>query len=453
MPRPRSVFVCQQCGSESPKWLGRCPEWNTYVESLVKPAPASRSGLGAPVQELARLSSESLPRLVLPIIEFNRVLGGGVVPGSLVLIGGDPGIGKSTLLLQAAGAVASGDGTVLYVSGEESVHQIKLRADRLGLRGEGLFLLPETELESIIERGTELSPRLVVVDSIQTVYQSGLGSAAGSIAQVRECTSRLMQWAKTTDTPIFLVGHVTKDGAIAGPHTLEHIVDVVLYLEGERFSAYRLLRSVKNRFGSTNEIGVFEMRDQGLVEVSNPSRAWLSQRSEGAIGSAIVPTLEGTRPLLVEIQALTSPTVFGLPRRNANGVDYNRMLMITAVLTKRSRLALGNQDIITNVVGGLRVNEPAAGLGIALAVASSLRNAGVRADLVALGEIGLSGELRSVSQLDKRLAEAAKLGFGACLMPPFPSGQKPPSGIEIVTASSVSRALKLGLEPGETQEP
>jgi len=447
MPRPRSVFVCQQCGSESPKWQGRCPDceqWNTYVEAVVKATPAARSS--TPVQELARLSSESMPRLTLPLAEFNRVLGGGAVPGSVVLIGGDPGIGKSTLLLQAAGAIAGADGPVLYVSGEESVHQIRLRADRLGVRGEGLFVLPETELEAIIERGSEISPRAVVVDSIQTVYQSGLGSAAGSVAQVRECTSRLMQWAKRTNTPMFLIGHVTKDGAIAGPHTLEHMVDAVLYLEGERFSAYRLLRSVKNRFGSTNEIGVFEMRDQGLVEVSNPSRALLAQRTEGAIGSAIVPTLEGTRPLLVEIQALTSPTVFGLPRRNANGVDYNRLLMITAVLTKRARLTLGNQDIITNVVGGIRVNEPAADLGMALAMASSLRNVGVRADLVVLGEIGLSGELRAVSQLEKRLSEAVKLGFKSCLVPPLPSGQKAPAGIELIPVGSVSRALKLGLE-------
>jgi len=454
MPRPKSVFICQQCGSESPKWLGRCPEceqWNTYVEAVARRAPAATAR--TPVQELARLSSESMPRLALPLAEFNRVLGGGVVPGSMMLIGGDPGIGKSTLLLQAAGAIAESAGPVLYVSGEESVHQIRLRADRLGVRGERLFLLPETELEAIIERGDEISPRAVVVDSIQTVYHGGLGSSAGSIAQVRECTSRLMQWAKATNTPVFLVGHVTKDGAIAGPHTLEHIVDVVLYLEGERFSAYRLLRGVKNRFGSTNEVGVFEMRDRGLVEISNPSRALLAQRTEGAVGSAIVPTLEGTRPLLVEIQALTSPTVFGLPRRNANGIDYNRMLMIAAVLTKRARLTLGNQDIITNVVGGIRVNEPAADLGIALAIASSLRSAGVRPDLVALGEIGLSGELRAVSQLDKRLSEAVQLGFKACLVPPLAGGQKPPKGIELIPVGSVSRALKMGLETGAGDTP
>ena len=449
MPRPKSVFVCQQCGSESPKWLGHCPgcdQWNTYVETVVKRTPTATATSPTQVQELSQLSSDSMPRLALPLTEFNRVLGGGIVPGSMVLIGGDPGIGKSTLLLEVAGMVAEREGKVLYVSGEESVHQIKLRADRLGIRGEGLFLLPETDLETIIERGTEISPRLVVIDSIQAVSQSGLTSAAGSIAQVRECTSRLMQWAKSSNTPIFIVGHVTKDGAIAGPHTLEHIVDVVLYLEGERFSAYRLLRGAKNRFGSTNEVGIFEMRDQGLIEIANPSQVFLSQRSEGAIGSVIVPTLEGTRPLLVEIQALTSPTSFGLPRRNANGVDYNRLLMITAVLTKRARLPLGNQDIIANVVGGIRVNEPAADLGIALAIASSSRNARVNPDLVAIGEIGLSGELRAVSQLEKRLAEAAKLGFKSCLLPPLQGGQKMPPEIEPIVTKSLSQALKLGLE-------
>ena len=447
MPRPKSVFVCQQCGNESPKWVGHCPDcdqWNTYVETVVRHTPAATPP--TPVQELSQLPTNSAPRLALPLTEFNRVLGGGIVPGSMVLIAGDPGIGKSTLLLEVAGMTAEGEGKVLYVSGEESVHQIKLRADRLGIRGEGLYLLPETDLENIIERGRDLSPRLVVIDSIQAVYLSGLTSAAGSLAQVRECTSRLMHWAKSSNTPIFIVGHVTKDGAIAGPHTLEHIVDVVLYLEGERFSAYRLLRGVKNRFGSTNEVGVFEMRDQGLVEIANPSQVFLSQRSEGAIGSVIVPTLEGTRPLLVEIQALTSPTIFGLPRRNANGVDYNRLLMITAVLTKRVRLALGNQDIIANVVGGIRVNEPAADLGLALAIASSSRNARVNPDLVAIGEVGLSGELRAVSQLEKRLSEAAKLGFKSCLLPPLQSGQKLPPQIKPIAVSSLSQALKLGLE-------
>jgi DNA repair protein RadA/Sms len=449
MPRTKTVYVCQNCGNESPKWLGRCPEcneWNTYVESLVSPTPkAAQLSSSTQAQELSRLPTNSVPRLALPLAEFNRVLGGGIVPGSMVLIGGDPGIGKSTLLLEVAGMIAESVGKVLYVSGEESAHQIKLRADRLGLRGEGLFLLPETDLQSIIERGQEISPRLVIIDSIQTVHSSDLSSAAGSVGQVRECTQRLMRWAKSSNTPIFIVGHVTKDGSIAGPNTLEHIVDVVLYLEGERYSSYRLLRGAKNRFGSTDELGVFEMRDRGMVEVANPSLVFLSQRSEGAVGSVIVPTVEGTRPLLVEIQALTSPTAFGLPRRNANGVDYNRLLMITAVLTKRARLSLGTQDIITNVVGGLKVNEPAADLGIALAIASSFKNASVNPSLVAIGEIGLSGELRSVSQLEKRLAEAAKLGFTSCLIPPLQSGQKLPREMKPIAVSSLSQAIKAGL--------
>jgi len=457
MPKSKNVFVCQNCGNESPRWAGRCPdcnEWNTFVETVVTAAPKSASLTSAtPVQELSQLPTNSLPRLTLPLAEFNRVLGGGIVPGSMMLISGDPGIGKSTLLLEIASMMAESVGKVLYVSGEESVHQIKLRADRLGLRGEDLFLLPETDLESIIERGKEIAPRLVIIDSIQTVHSNDLSSAAGSVGQVRECTQRLMRWAKSSNTPIFIVGHVTKDGSIAGPNTLEHIVDVVLYLEGERYSSYRLLRGAKNRFGSTDEVGVFEMRDKGMVEVANPSLVFLSQRAEGAVGSVIVPTIEGTRPLLVEIQALTSPTAFGLPRRNANGVDYNRLLMITAVLTKRTRLSLGNQDIIANAVGGLKVNEPAADLGIALAIASSFRNAGVKPNMVAVGEIGLSGELRAVSQLEKRLAEAAKLGFTSCLIPPLQSGQKLPREIKPIEVSSLSQALKAGLEKGGLEHP
>ncbi|MFC1974373.1 DNA repair protein RadA [Chloroflexota bacterium] len=445
MPRPRIVFFCQQCGYESLKWLGRCPgcnQWSSFVETTVAPTTASTPSAHA--QELSHLFEESPPRLQLPFAEFNRVLGGGIVPGSIVLIGGDPGIGKSTLLLKVAAMVAQ-KGKVLYVCGEESVHQIKLRADRLGLQGDRLYLLPETNLENILEQGKELSPQLVVIDSVQTVYFSGLPATAGSVSQVRECTLKLMQWAKSTNTPIFLVGHVTKDGAIAGPHVLEHIVDVVLYLEGERFSSYRLLRGAKNRFGSTNEIGIFEMGDEGMIEVSNPSQVFLSQRSQETTGSVIVPTLEGTRTLLVELQALTTPTTFGLPRRTANGVDYNRLLLVIAVLTKRARISLSSQDIITNVAGGLKVNEPAADLGIALAIASSFGNKKVSPDMVAIGEIGLSGELRTVSQLEKRLSEVAKLGFSTCLMPPPPTSFKPPSEIKLITANSVSQALKAGM--------
>jgi len=374
-------------------------------------------------------------------------LGGGVVPGSLVLIGGDPGIGKSTLLLQVSAAVAQGGRKVLYVTGEESPTQVKLRADRLGLGGEWLFILPETNMEVIMEQLEEASPDMVIIDSIQTVYLDQLDSAPGSVGQIRECTMKLMQWAKTANVPVLLSGHVTKDGAIAGPRVLEHIVDAVLYLEGEQFSAYRLLRSVKNRFGPTNEVGIFEMRGNGLVEVANPSEAFLSQRPKETVGSAVVPTLEGSRPLLVEIQALTSTTTFGFPRRTANGVDFNRLLLITAVLTKRAGLALGNQDIMVNVVGGLRVNEPAADLGIALAIASSLRGAAIDPNLVAIGEMGLSGELRAVPHMDRRLSEAAKLGFKRCLVPKTTKVDVP-QGMELIGAESVREALRKALTKG-----
>jgi len=340
--------------------------------------------------------------------------------------------------------VAQDGAKVLYVTGEESVGQVKLRANRLGLGGERLYVLPETNLETILEHIEGASPALVVIDSIQTVYLDGLGSAPGSVGQIRECTMRLMQWAKVAGVPILISGHVTKDGAIAGPRVLEHIVDVVLYMEGEPFSAYRLLRGVKNRFGSTNEVGIFEMRGNGLVEVANPSEAFLSQRAREAVGSAVVPTLEGTRPLLVEIQALTSTTSFGFPRRTANGIDFNRLLLITAVLTKRAGLSLGNQDIIVNVVGGLRVSEPAADLGVALAIASSLRGAAIDPNLVAIGELGLSGELRAVPHLERRLGEAAKLGFRRCLLPRTKKVDVP-QGIELIGAESLKEALRVAL--------
>jgi DNA repair protein RadA/Sms len=395
-------------------------------------------------QELSLVSIEAQRRLVLPFSEFNRVLGGGIVPGSLVLIGGDPGIGKSTLLLQVAAMVAQQEGDVLYASGEESAPQMKLRAERLKLTGNGVYLLPETSIESILEQGNKLQPKLMVIDSIQTVSVDDLSSAPGSVAQVRECTLRLMEWAKLSGIPVFLVGHVTKEGSIAGPRVLEHIVDVVLYLEGEHFSSYRLLRGVKNRFGSTDEIGIFEMRDQGLVEVDNPSQAFLSQRAEGAIGSVIAPTLEGTRPILVEIQALTNPTSFGLPRRTANGVDFNRLLLLAAVLTRRAGVSLSQQDIIVNVTGGIKIAEPAADLGIALAIASSFRGIGVNADMVAIGEVGLSGELRAVSQSERRISEAAKLGFRICLLPQA-SQVGVSSAMELIAVSSLSEALKKAL--------
>jgi len=446
----KTVFVCQQCGKESLKWLGRCPEcqeWNTLVEMTVSPAPVpSRplSSISTP-QELSQVALEVADRLPLSISELDRVLGGGLVPGSLVLISGDPGIGKSTLLLQASAAMAREKG-VVYVSGEETPHQIKLRAERLGIRGDRLYLMAETDLEAVLGQLDQLSPGLAVIDSIQTMYVPDLGTTPGSVSQVRECTLRLMHWAKLNGIPTLIAGHVTKDGAIAGPRILEHIVDVVLYFEGEPFSAYRLLRSVKNRFGSTNDVGVFEMKEQGLVEVENPSLAFLSQRQGEPVGSAVVATLEGSRPLLAEIQALTTYTSFGQPRRTANGVDFNRLLLVAAVLSQRVGLRLGNQDILVNVTGGLRISEPAADLGIALAIASSFRDVPVDPSLAAVGEVGLSGELRAVSQLDRRVAEAARLGFTRCLVPATNAATNAAAkAIELVPASSVREALTAAL--------
>ena len=451
--KPRTIFLCQQCGGESPKWLGRCPncgEWNSLVETSQAPSttPSRLPREGTALQELAAVDTGAASRITLPFREVNRVLGGGIVPGSLVLIGGDPGIGKSTLLLQLAQAVAEGEGPVLYISGEESPEQIRLRAERLGVGGQRLFLLPETNLEQAMEALERAKPALAIVDSIQTMYLEHLSSTAGSVGQVRECTLRLMQWAKSRGVPVLIAGHVTKDGAIAGPRVLEHMVDVVLYLEGESFSSYRVLRGVKNRFGSTNEVGIFEMGDGGLLEVSNPSEAFLAHRGEAGIGSAVVPTLEGTRPLLVEVQALATPSASPPPRRTANGVDFNRLLLIGAVLSKHLGLGLASQDIMVNVVGGLRIAEPAADLGIALAIVSSVRDAPVKEGCVAVGEIGLSGELRPVSQMDRRLSEAASMGFRRCLLPKGAMARlEGVAGLELLGADTLREAVRLGLGP------
>ncbi len=451
MGKAQTIFVCQQCGKESIKWLGHCPDcdgWNTFVESLRTPVSQTATiHTSNTPRELCQIVDEDKPRLSVSMEEFDRVLGGGIVPGSLVLIGGDPGIGKSTLLLQICAIIAQGHKKVLYVTGEESLGQMRLRAKRLGLEGERLFVLSETNFESILAHIQQVSPDLVIIDSIQTVYLDELGGAPGSVGQIRECTMRMMQWAKKANVPVLISGHVTKDGSIAGPRVLEHIVDVVLYLEGDPFSAYRLLRGVKNRFGSTNEVGIFEMKNEGLAEVANPSEVFLSQRSKETIGSAVVPTLEGTRPLLVEIQALTSTTSYGPPRRIANGIDFNRLLLITAVLTKRAGLALGNQDILVNVAGGLKVNEPAADLGIALAIASSLHGVTIDPALVAIGELGLSGELRAVPQPERRISEAAKLGFKRCILP-LTKRPNAPSSIELISAASVREALRMALPKG-----
>ncbi len=446
----RTVFVCQQCGKESLKWVGHCPNcqaWNSFAEQTVMVSTTTKLTVTAEMpQELSQVTTETAERFPVALHEFNRVLGGGMVPGSLSLIAGDPGIGKSTLLLQVAALVAGQRGNVVYVSGEETAHQIKLRADRLGIDGKKLYLLSETNLEAILNRLEEITPSLVIIDSIQTVFLPELDTLPGSITQVRECTMRLMQWAKPAAVPVLLSGHVTKEGAIAGPRVLEHIVDVVLYLEGEPFSSYRLLRCVKNRFGSTNEIGVFEMKAQGLVEITNPSQIFLSPHTGEIVGSTVTCTLEGNRPLLVEIQALTNPTSFGQPRRVANGVDFGRLLLIIAVLSRRAGLRLGNQDIVVNVTGGLKIYEPAADLSIALSIASSFSDTEVDPKLAVVGELGLSGELRAVPQLERRLVEIARLGFQRCLVPKIGlKAVKTPNSLELVAAGTIKEAVLKGL--------
>lgn len=455
MAKTHTRWVCQNCGRTSPREMGRCPgcgEWNTMVEVIEQPSQAT-AGLptipGSEPRRLTEIKTEGAERLPLPLAEFSRVLGGGVVPGSLVLVGGDPGIGKSTLLLQTAGLMAEATGKpVLYVSGEESARQIKMRADRLAIRNDNLFIVTETRLEAILRHAEQVEPLALIVDSVQTVVSDELTSAAGSISQVRQAASRFQWWAKAEGVSVFLVGHVTKQGAIAGPKVLEHIVDTVLYLEGDRFHTYRLLRSVKNRFGATSEVGVFEMRPQGMIEVPNPSEAFLAERMVNAPGSAIAVTMEGTRPLLVEVQALASATSFGHPRRTANGVDFNRLLLITAVLSRRVGLRLYDQDVFANVIGGLQVGEPAADLAVAVAIASSVRDKPVKADLAIIGEVGLSGEVRAVGQTAARLKEAAQLGFRRCLLPRrVRRGQDSlPEGIEPIPVRSVAEAVEKALK-------
>ena len=405
-------------------------------------------------RRLTEIEGDVDERWALSIGEFARVLGGGIVPGSIVLVGGDPGIGKSTLLLQVALEMAQ-TAEVLYVSGEESERQIKMRAMRLlkdekGEMPEGLLLVTETNLSAILEHIAAVRPAMVIVDSIQTTYMPELESSAGSVTQVRECASRLRELAKGSGVAVFLIGHVTKEGAIAGPRVLEHIVDTVLYLEGDRFQSYRLLRSVKNRFGATSEVGVFEMREHGMVEITNPSEAFLAERMVNAPGSAIAVTMEGTRPILVEVQGLSSPTAFGNPRRTPNGVDFNRLLLVTAVLARRLGIRLGDQDVFVNVVGGIQVEEPAADLAMAAAIASSMRDQPVKADTVLIGEVGLSGELRMVGQMPARLNEAAKLGFKTAIVPKrIRKGEPWPKGIEVVEARSVREALERAMVKGE----
>jgi DNA repair protein RadA/Sms len=451
--------------------MGKCPQcgsFNSMVEEVVHDEPVAKAtavrgltGRSAP-RSIGDVSSDAEDRINLPIGEFARVLGGGIVPGSIVLIGGDPGIGKSTLMLQMAMEMAATK-RVLYVSGEESERQIKMRAVRLN-SGVGakhasplpanLLLVTETNLEIILNHVNEVKPDLLIVDSIQTTYLSNMDSSAGSVSQVRECSSQLRELAKTSGISVFVIGHVTKEGTIAGPRVLEHVVDTVLYLEGDRFQAYRLLRSVKNRFGATAEVGVFEMREGGLVEVTNPSEAFLAERMINAAGSAIAVTMEGTRPILVEIQGLTSPTQFGNARRTANGTDFNRLLLISAVLTRRVGLKLAEQDIFVNVVGGLQIDEPAADLAVAAAIASSWRDVSVKADAVLIGEIGLAGELRMPGQMVARLREAQKLGFKTAIVPKALRKAEPyPKGIETIEVRSLHDALNAALKMSEPPKP
>jgi DNA repair protein RadA/Sms len=445
--------------------MGKCPQcgsFNSMIEEVVHDEPVSKgpsavrglTGRSQP-RPIGDVAGDEEDRIPLPMGEFARVLGGGIVPGSIVLVGGDPGIGKSTLMLQMALEMA-GTKRILYVSGEESERQIKMRATRLGNNNrefpKNLLLVTETNLEVILNHVNEIKPDLLIVDSIQTVYLSELDSYAGSVSQVRECASQLRELAKSSGISVFMIGHVTKEGAIAGPRVLEHIVDTVLYLEGDRFQAYRLLRSVKNRFGATSEVGVFEMRERGLVEVTNPSEAFLAERMINAPGSSIAVTMEGTRPILVEIQGLTSPTQFGNARRTPNGVDFNRLLLIAAVLTRRLGLKLSEQDVFVNVVGGIQIDEPAADLAIAAAIASSWKDISVRADTVLIGEIGLAGELRMPGQMQARLREASKLGFKTAIVPKaINKGEGWPKGIEIIETRSIQLALDAALisEPKE----
>ena len=419
----KAIFRCQQCGYESSRWLGRCPDcggWNTLIEEVFKEEkkyslhPEGHS-IPLPISKIE--TEESKSRYKTEISEFDRVLGGGIVPGSLILVGGEPGIGKSTLLLQIANSLSSNYGVILYISAEESLYQIKLRASRLGVLAEKLFLVSETDIEVIKKHISEIKPKVVIVDSIQTINDYEISSSPGSISQVRECTAQLMRLAKSEEISVFIIGHVTKGGILAGPKVLEHIVDTVLYLEGEQYNIYRILRSTKNRFGSTNELGIFKMGEKGLVEVLNPSELLLSEKPSHVSGSVVAATFEGSRPLLVEMQALVSYSNLGIPRRMTTGVDYNRVLLILAVLEKRVGYSLHSQDIHVNIAGGIKVLEPALDLAIIMAIASSFKDAPIDSATVIFGEVGLAGEVRMVNQVEKRIQEVLKMGFKRCIIP------------------------------------
>ncbi len=451
MTAPKAVFVCQSCGAQSQKWLGRCAdcgEWNSMVEEQVRPVADVSEGARyrrhapATATRIADITIAEAGRLATGIDEFDRVLGGGIVPGSLVLLGGEPGIGKSTLLLQAAARAARQIGTVLYASGEESEHQIKARGDRIGVGDAPLYLLAETCLERILEEVDRIKPSLLVIDSIQTIFSLKLQSAPGSIGQVREAATHLLFTAKGRNLPTFLVGHVTKDGALAGPKALEHIVDTVLYFEGERHHSHRIIRAVKNRFGALSELGLFEMKEDGLHAVPNPSQLFLSERASNAAGSAVLCSIEGSRPILLEVQALVSGGNYGTARRMASGIDHGRLSLLLAVLEKRAGLSVAAEDVFVNIAGGLTVSEPAADLGVVAAVASSLRNRPVRAETAVFGEVGLAGEVRGTPQAGLRVKEASQLGFSRCVMPASAAVVSTDAGCELVGVSTVEEALE-----------
>ena len=453
MAKQKTVYFCTECGNESPKWMGQCPscgQWNTLVEHVEKPTPAGRAkpspvGQSRKAQMLRDVATDSEIRFSTGMGELNRVLGGGAVAGSLVLVGGAPGIGKSTLLLQICNSLCA-DRKVLYVSGEESEKQLKLRAQRIRVQPENLYILSETRLSDIMQSIEQLQPDILIIDSIQTLYSEDNDSTPGSVSQVKECTMALMQLSKTDGITVFVVGHINKDGAIAGPKVLEHMVDCVLYFEGDPNSSYRLLRAAKNRFGSTNEIGVFEMADTGLVEVPNPSQMLLDGRPEGASGTCVACVMEGTRPILAEVQALVTKTSYNVPKRTADGFDFNRCALLLAVAEKRGGMKLSLFDAYINVIGGLKLDEPGADLPVLLAVASSYRDQPISDSLVAIGEVGLTGEIRSVSHINQRLAEVARLGFKRCIIPHKSSEKlELPSNLEVLRVRNLREAIEISL--------
>ena len=448
MAKSKTIFVCSECGNESTKWLGKCPacnSWNTFYEQKVVDTKATNKSKDIRCNKPQTLNSYEAKETIRTSTgfgELDRVLGGGLVKGSLVLLGGEPGIGKSTLILQICDKV-KGDGKVLYVSGEESAEQIKMRADRLGINNDDILFLGETDIDIVNQAIIDINPKLVIIDSIQTMYSEEITAAAGSVSQVREITSQVMRVCKARQITTIIIGHVTKEGNIAGPRVLEHMVDCVLYLEGERYFSYRILRGVKNRFGSTNEIGMFEMQEEGMCEITNPSDILITEREDNPAGSCIVSCMEGTRPILVELQALTSQTIFGYPKRTANGIDYNRLALLIAVLEKRCGLQLGSQDVYLNVVGGLKINEPSIDLGIMLVTASSFKNKPIPKDMVIIGEVGLTGEVRRINAIEKRLKEAEKLGFKSCIIPESNKRDlKDKFKLDIICVKNINEAMK-----------